>query len=208
MKKDVSVLNFIEFSPSLNSEDLRELIVKSADSVSEGRYLITVFDAPSDWNSRTSIESMIIDLTLGSVHSRQLSWEYYGNGAVRCYDPISKELTKTLQWNIVRRSGLKSYKKRASLGKKTLKSNELPVGHKVFTRDVANNVWHLIDEGHITRLIARFSNLLVWKDEEIRVYLSGNEIKNLDRTKLDLSGDLVGVPTKILYEWNSGSRLF
>lgn len=208
MRENVSVLNIIELSSKLRSEDLKKLIVKSANRVSEGRYLITVFDAPSDWNSRNSVESMIIDLTLGQVHSRHSSWEYYGNGAIRCYDPISKELTKTLQWNIVRRSGLKSYKKRGSLSKKTLKSNELPVGHKVFTRDVANNVWHLIDEGHIARLIARFSNLLVWKDEEIIVYLSGDEIQNLDRTKLDLSSDLVGVPTKIPYEWNSGSRLF
>ena len=84
----------------------------------------------------------------------------------------------------------------------------MPVKDPVFTRDVANNVWHLSEENLIDRLIARFSSLLTWQDEDF-VVVSGTKISQVtDRKKLDLKSDLVGVPTKVPYFWDSGTVLF
>jgi len=84
----------------------------------------------------------------------------------------------------------------------------VPVKDPVFTRDVANNVWHLSEENLIERLIARFSSLLTWQDEDF-IVVSGTKISQVtDRKKLDLKSDLVGVPSKIPYIWNAGDKLF
>jgi len=203
-----SVLNLLIKSEKMAHEDLQEQILRSAKQVTEGRYLITVFGITNNWEKRVPIESLIVLNTLGGAENRSTDWEYYGNGAIRCYKSNSLRLTKTLQWNIVRRVGDKPYSRRSEQSKTVLSRNTIPVSDKAFTRDVANNVWHLKDEDLTTRLIARFSSLLTWNDEKFTV-VSGKTSKTYDqRTKLDLKSDLVGVPTKIPYLWNSGDVLF
>jgi hypothetical protein len=60
----------------------------------------------------------------------------------------------------------------------------------------------------IDRLVARFSSLLTWHDEDF-LMVSGNKISQIkDRNKLTLDEDLVGVPTKVPYFWDSGTVLF
>lgn len=203
-----SVLNLILNSEKLSKQEILKQITRSRDLVSKGRYLITVFDAPDDWTSRIPIEGLVVSSTLGPVESRSTDWEFYGNGAIRCYKSKSLKLSKTLQWNIVRRSGEKPYARRGSLPAVKLKKNTIPVSDKAFTRDVANNVWHLKDEDLRERLIARFSSLLAWQDEDF-ILISGSRTKEIvDRSKLILSEDLVGVPTKVPYFWNSEDVLF
>jgi hypothetical protein len=69
-------------------------------------------------------------------------------------------------------------------------------------------VWHLKDEDLTARLVARFSTLLSWNDEDF-IVVNGAKTSNVEsRTRLDLKGDLIGVPTKIPYLWNSGDVLF
>jgi mannose-6-phosphate isomerase-like protein (cupin superfamily) len=66
----------------------------------------------------------------------------------------------------------------------------------------------LNEENLTERLIARFSSLLTWNDEEF-IVISGNKISKIDdRKKLVLKSDLVGVPSKVPYIWNSGDKLF
>jgi mannose-6-phosphate isomerase-like protein (cupin superfamily) len=66
----------------------------------------------------------------------------------------------------------------------------------------------LNEENLIDRLIARFSSLLTWQDEDF-VVVSGTKISQVDdRKKLVLKSDLVGVPSKVPYIWNSGDKLF
>jgi hypothetical protein len=203
-----SVLNLILNSEKLSEQEISNQIMRSRDLVSEGRYLINVFDVPNNWTSRIPIEGLIVSSTLGSVENRSTDWEFYGNGAIRCYKSKSLKLSKTLQWNIIRRSGDKPYTRRTTLSAAKLKKNTIPVSDKAFTRDVANNVWHLKDEDLKERLIARFSSLLTWQDEDFTL-ISGTTNKAIDhRSKLVLSEDLVGVPTKIPYFWNSEDVLF
>lgn len=203
-----SVLNLILNCGKSLERDLTSQIIRSKDLVSEGRYLVSVFDVPITWTSRIAVEGLVVANTLGTVENRSNEWEFYGNGAIRCYKSKSLKLTKTYQWNIIRRIGEKPYVRRKMLSASTIKKNSLPVSDKVFTRDVANNVWHLKNEDFQERLIARFSTLLSWHDEEF-IIISGDRSRVIDgRTKLILNEDLVGVPTKIPYFWNSGDVLF
>jgi len=192
----------------MSRESVVQQIKHAASLVSEGRYLISVFEAPETWNSSMPIESIVLSETLGPIESRNFDWEFFGNGAIRCYKGKKLKLVKTLQWIILRKSGDKPYKRRGEISIASTKKNTVPVKDPVFTRDVANNVWHLLENNVNQRIIERFSSLLTWQDEDF-IFVNGEKITVIkNRNKLDLSVDLVGVPTKIPYEWNSGNKLF
>jgi hypothetical protein len=155
-----TVLSIFTESNELNSDSIINQVEVASSQVTAGRYLISVFDAPSNWESRIPIESMIVAGTLGNIENRNPNWEYFGNGAIRCYKGKSLKLSKTLQWSIIKKLGDKPYKRRSEFSILKTKQNTVPVKDPVFTRDVANNVWHLNEENLIDRLIARFSSLL------------------------------------------------
>jgi len=203
-----TVLSIFKDSNNLDSDSIIQQVNLSSSHVSDGRYLISVFDTPKNWESRVPIESLIVTGTLGSIEDRNSDWEYFGNGVIRCYKGKTLKLSKTLQWSIVKKIGDKPYKRRSEFSIVRTKQNTVPVKDPVFTRDVANNVWHLNEENLIDRLIARFSSLLTWQDEDF-VVVSGSKISQVDdRKKLVLKSDLVGVPSKVPYIWNSGDKLF
>ncbi len=203
-----SVICFLSSKANVNRNSLLAQIAKSRDLVTTGRYLICVFEIPNHWNSRVPIEALVINSTMGDIHNRSLDWEFFGNGVIRCYTSKSLRYKKTLQWTVVRRVGDKPYTRKNAFPSKELDKNRLPVSHKVFTRDVANNVWHLKFENLKERIVARFSALLVWQDEEF-VIVDGSRLESSkDRRRLDLDKDLVGVPKKIEYLWDNGELLF
>ena len=203
-----TVLSIFLTSKDQSKDSILEQVDKSADLVTGGRYLISVFDAPSDWQSRIPLEGLIISRTLGHIEDRNADWEFFGNGTIRCYKGKSNKLKRTLQWNILKKAGDKPYKRRGELSTSSIKKNTVPVSDPVFTRDVANNVWNLNIENLTERLIARFSALLTWQDEEFYL-LEGNKLKEIkERKKLELTSDLVGVASKVPYIWNSGDTIF
>jgi hypothetical protein len=203
-----TVLSFFKDSSGMDSDSIIQQVKISSSHVTSGRYLISVFDAPTNWDSRVPLEALVVSNTLGNIENRNSSWEYFGNGAIRCYKGQSLKLSKTLQWNIIKKIGDKPYKRRNEFSIAKTIQNTVPVKDPVFTRDVANNVWHLKEENLIDRLIARFSSLLTWQDEDF-VVVSGSKISKIDdRKKLILKSDLVGVPSKVPYIWNSGDKLF
>jgi hypothetical protein len=203
-----TVLSLFTQPTQSNVDSIIDQVKVSSSHVTAGRYLISVFDAPSNWESRIPIEALVVSGTLGNIENRNPNWEYFGNGAIRCYKGTSLKLSRTLQWSIIKKLGDKPYKRRNEFSIAKTKQNTVPVKDPVFTRDVANNVWHLNEENLDERLIARFSSLLTWNDEDFLV-ISGTKISKIeDRKKLVLKADLVGVPSKVPYTWNSGDKLF
>ena len=203
-----TVLSLFTQSTQSNIDSIIDQVKVSSSHVTAGRYLISVYDAPSNWESRIPIEALVVSGTLGNIENRNPNWEYFGNGAIRCYKGKSLKLSRTLQWSIIKKLGDKPYKRRGEFSIAKTKQNIVPVKDPVFTRDVANNVWHLNEENLDERLIARFSSLLTWNDEDF-VVISGTKISKIDdRKKLVLRADLVGVPSKVPYIWNSGDKLF
>ena len=203
-----TVLSIFAHSTQLNADEINDQVKTSSSLVTAGRYLISVFNAPLNWDSRIPIEALVVSGTLGNIENRNPNWEYFGNGAIRCYKGKALKLSRTLQWNIIKKLGDKPYKRRDEFSIAKTKQNTVPVKDPVFTRDVANNVWHLNEENLTERIIARFSSLLTWSDEEF-IVISGTKISKIDeRKKLNLKLDLVGVPSKVPYIWNSGDKLF
>ena len=203
-----TVLSLFTQSTQSNVDSIIDQVKVSSSHVTAGRYLISVYDAPSNWESRIPIEALVVSGTLGNIENRNPNWEYFGNGAIRCYKGKSLKLSRTLQWSIIKKLGDKPYKRRGEFSVSKTKQNTVPVKDPVFTRDVANNVWHLNEVNLIDRLVARFSSLLTWHDEDFFM-VSGNKISQIkDRNKLTLNEDLVGVPTKVPYFWDSGTVLF
>ena len=96
-----TVLSIFPESSLLNLESIINQVEISSSQVTAGRYLISVFDAPSNWESRIPIEALVVSGTLGNIENRNPNWEYFGNGAIRCYKGKSLKLSKTLQWNII-----------------------------------------------------------------------------------------------------------
>ena len=203
-----SIITFISSADNFSATAIRDQINKAKEFVSEGRYFIAVFEAPSDWESHLPIEAFVIEQTLGGIHNRSTDWEFFGNGVIRTYTSKALRLSRSYQWTIVRRAGDKPYSRRRSLTAAVLKRNAIPVSDKVFTRDVANNVWHLLADNFKERVITRFSTLLTWQDEEFFVVEPSKTIEVKDRKALVLKEDLVGVPKKIPYFWNNGEVLF
>ena len=203
-----TVLSLFTQLTQANTDSIIDQVKMSSSHVTAGRYLISVFDAPLNWDSRIPIEALVVSGTLGNIENRNPNWEYFGNGAIRCYKGKSLKLSRTLQWSIIKKLGDKPYKRREEFSIAKTKQNTVPVKDPVFTRDVANNVWHLHEENLTERIIARFSSLLTWNDEDF-IVISGTKISNIeDRKKLVLKADLVGVPSKVPYIWNSGDKLF
>jgi hypothetical protein len=203
-----SVITFIPSDSSQSESLIKEQLNKAKKLVTEGRYLISVFEAPNDWESHLPVEAYVISETLGGIHDRSTDWEFFGNGVIRTYTSKALRLSKAYQWTIVRRSGDKPYARRGTLSAVTLKRNTIPVADKVFTRDVANNVWHLLNDNFKERIITRFSTLLTWQDEDFFIVEPSktSEVKN--RKALVLKEDLVGVPNKVPYFWDNGEVLF
>ena len=203
-----SVITFIPSGGNQSESAIKEQLNEAKKLVTEGRYLITVFEAPNDWESHLPIEAFVISETLGGIHDRSTDWEFFGNGVIRTYTSKALRLSKAYQWTIVRRSGDKPYARRGSLSTATLKRNTIPVADKVFTRDVANNVWHLLNDNFKERVITRFSTLLTWQDEDFFIVEPSKTSEVKDRKALVLKEDLVGVPNKVPYFWDNGEVLF
>ena len=203
-----TVLNRILRTETISSESIIEQIKHASSLVTEGRYLISLFESPNSWDSSIPIESLVLSQTLGPIENRNFEWEFFGNGAIRCFSNEKLVLKKTLQWMILRKSGNKPYKRRGEFSPSDIEKNMVPVKDPVFTRDVANNVWHLLEDNVDERIIERFSSLLTWQDEEF-IFVDGiNSTSIKNRNCLNLRVDLVGVPTKVPYEWAVGNKLF
>lgn len=203
-----SVICFLSNGAGVTLDALNTQVRKAREMVTEGRYLICVFGSPDDWEKHIAIESLVITNTLGGINNRTTDWEFFGNGVIRCYTAKTLKYSKALQWTVVRRAGEKPHSRRGNFSAASLKRNAIPVADKVFTRDVANNVWHLKSDNCKERIVARFSSLLTWQDEDFLIVEGAKVTKLEDRKPLVLSDDIVGVPNKVEYFWDSGDVLF
>jgi hypothetical protein len=80
-----TVLSLFTQPTRLNADSIIDQVEISSSHVTAGRYLISVFEAPSNWESRIPIEALVVSGTLGNIENRNPDWEYFGNGAIRCY---------------------------------------------------------------------------------------------------------------------------
>jgi len=209
---DKNILTSISLTVSKRSEisipELKVFLNSNESKVSPGRFLILLNEYSRKIEPTTPIESIVLQELMQKPIVRDDSWLFFGNGAIRGYTDLTKKLTSTWSWTILQKMGEKPLAKRHTSTQKVLKHVSLPVKHPAFTRDVANNVWHLPDESLITQSLSRFQSLLTWPDEDFLVSKNGRRLEKMDWTPMDLSSDLVGVAKKNLYSWNNEDTLF
>lgn len=184
------------------ARDAGRRVAESLHHVPQGRCLVAVYETTRDWSATEPYESVICRSALGPPEERQQAeFEFFANGVSRSYRRNRDQLTLSgnLHWIVFRRLGDRAYRRRESLRPTELRRNELPVGHKVFTRDVANNVWHLNAQTARSTTMNRLCCLLAWRDERaLIVKKSGKRSRAI--IAMDLDSDLVGVAQRTPYD--------
>ena len=200
----LSMSNRVTFS----EEDLIATINKLCQLVSSGGYLFVMTEFGKSFKPGLSIEAIVLRELMNSPDKRDDSWLFFGNGAIRGYSEINKKLSSTWQWLILQRSGEKTLSRRKTASNKMLKDVTLPVSHSAFTRDVANNVWHLPEKTIVQNVINRFGALLTWPGDVMLHSQNGKSPLVFESKKMDLSNDLIGVAQKKIYLWENKDTLF
>jgi hypothetical protein len=189
----------------VTTDDIAQIDVRVLSAMAEvpkGRCLFVFWEANDVWGASVPVESTVVQSVLGSPSERTASeWLFYGTGAVRTYDSDSNEPKSTWMWVGCRREGEKAYRRKQTevLSRQIIEDSSIPVSHKVFTRDVANNLWHLQDRDCLRQMIRRFQSLTTWSDELALVYYN-DRIEKWKHVHLNCDDDLVPVAEKVIYE--------
>ena len=200
----LSISNRVTFS----EEDLIAKINKLCQLVSSGGYVFVMTEFGKSFKPGMSIEAIVLRELMNSPDKRDDSWLFFGNGAIRGYSEVNKKLSSTWQWLILQQSGEKTLTRRKTASNKMLKDVTLPVSHFAFTRDVANNVWHLPEKTIVQNAINRFGALLTWPVDVMLHSQNGKSPLVFEAKKMDLSNDLIGVAQKKIYLWENKDTLF
>ena len=185
-------------------ELIRSEIERAMEVTPTGRVLAAIYDLPSGWGPSYPWESAISSLVLRDPSHRdhEPEWQILSTLAIRCCKVGGKtrKVTRELGVVLFARQGPKAYKRRGFASKKILDSSRIATLHPAFTRDVANNVWHLSASNPIAEIKERLTGLLTWSDESTFSYRKGRK-SITGHSTLNLNDSLIGVPTKINYEW-------
>lgn len=168
-----------------------------------GRVLAVTYTMSQNWEPSICFEGIATATVLDPAGSRGESddWEFSGNLAVRVCEVVNdaRRVTSEIGVILFRRSGDKPYVRRRTMSEEQIEAARLDSVHPVFTRDVANNVWHIEKDNHLSSLTYRIGALLAWPDENIAVVASSTTY--LPVSPLELDSALIGVPAKIDYPW-------
>jgi len=181
--------------------EVRSIVEHAALDVPCGRILFVLWTQSDSWSTGIPVESTAVASVLGDPSRREDSaWDFYGCGAARLYTKKGKRPKSSVLWVGFRRKGEKAYlrNKSAALKKTTIADSTIPVSDKVFTRDVANNVWHVNHRNGMDRVISRLQALTTWSDEIALVH-KGRSRRRKKHVTLDLTDDLVPVANKVEY---------
>lgn len=200
----ISVSKSSNYSPLEFQSKIKEL----SEEISNGGYLFLLTEYSQDFQPTVSYESVTLRTLMGSPLNRNTDWLFFGNGVIRGYTPAKKKLSSTWQWVILQKSGERTLAKRHTASQMQLSKSAIPVGHPAFTRDVANNVWHLNESTLIKTSLHRFRALLTWPDQRLIHFQNLQKKTNIPYLKMDLSKDLIGVAEKSVYYWDCLDTLF
>ena len=190
----------------LSDDEIRGVIDRARHITPPGRCLCVIFGLPTQWQKSTPVEAIASESILGKASDRvdEWEWEFFGNVFIRGCRVIKSGRSIASEYCVVmyRKSGDKSYLRRLTSNDEFIDEARFNAIHPVFTRDVANNVWHLSNGKVVSRIIQRLSGLLTWPDEKTRV-VSNSSTRSLGWRPLNLDKDLIGVPTKVEYQFPS-----
>ncbi len=198
-------LTLAEFPENASRRVLSRLLSQAIEFTPPGRIFAGIYPLPQRWKVSVPVESFVVTRLLGAPQARseESEWEFFANLAVRVCEAGRPErsVVKEIGVILMRRAGDKAYVRRHSLPDTVLSRSVLPTLHPVFTRDVANNVWHIPDNNFEARIRTRLGGLLAWPDEDL-LLIGEARNERIRNGGFGLDQDLVGVPTKVSYSFD------
>ncbi len=193
-------LVIVDISKGANWDDIRRLALKAISMVPEGRMIALIYVLPKQWGGSIPTESIFLETIMGKPSARvgEPAWIFFGSVFVRaCSVRGNRRVTKD-EYGVLllRRCGPKPYERRHVASRALLRKAEMQTLHPVFTRDVANNVWHIPANDAVRRIVQRLGALVAWPDEEIAI-LRVRSTRFLKNEPLFLDDDLIGIPQKV-----------
>lgn len=164
-----------------------------------GRFLCVIWPVPLAWGEEPPVEAIVVTELLGLPATRREDAEeavtLHANLAVRTYgdDPLVPR--RCLQVLVLRRAGPRLLARRRAPGGAPEAAAKLDTTRPAFTRDWANNVWHVRDDAAEDRVVARLAQLLRWPDEPVLLLRPGEVAAGWVPPPGD-PADLVGVPER------------
>ena len=172
--------------------------------VAEGRFAALMWGVSRQWHAQPPIEAWMGEGMLGDPTERgDDAFGLHAHLAVRAYGDDRIEPVATYRVLLYRRRGPLPFARKHEVGD-LLDRDRLDTTRFAFTRDVANDVWHLPAEDAVTATVARLARLLIWSDERVVRITGGGDVVADLRSRAHGAGDLVGVPHKVPYEWKKG----
>jgi len=183
--------------------EVEKRVAEAMCDVPKGRCIFVLWEVDNRWDLSVPVEAIAVQTVLGAPGERIANnWLFYGNGAVRLYLQQESGPSSVWMWVGFRREGEKAYRRKNNevIDPSTLKASAIPVSHPVFTRDVANNLWHLQSSGGLSRIVRRLQSLTTWSDEVVLVHYKDRTVRQ-NHLSLNCDDDLVPVAEKIAYEY-------
>jgi hypothetical protein len=164
-----------------------------------GRFLCVLWPVPLAWQDEAPVEATVAAVLLGPPGTRREdateAVTLHANLVVRSYglDPLVP--ARCFQVLVLRRAGPRLLDRRKAPGGAPEVAAKLDTGRPAFTRDWANNVWHLRDDAAEERIMARLARLLRWPDEPVLLVRAGFAPAPWTAPAAPAE-DLVGVPER------------
>ena len=114
----------------------------------------------------------------------------------------------SVHWVAFQSPGERALRRRREASDDLLALSTLPVTNPAFTRDVANNIWHVRADDAILAVVRRLQALVTWPDEHSVLLTEKDESAVLPPVHLDLSDALIPVAEKERYAWRDDLTLF
>lgn len=201
MKRNIGLV-VLEISEGEAFDSIEQRLEAAANNVLPGRCLVILYSSNPTWGRSAPYDAIVTQIVVGPPGKREdRQFEFFANGVSRSYSGSKDKIYRDggIHWLIMRRKGPKAYEKRHTATQDVIKHSELPTLHKVFTRDVANNVWHFMKSSVQRATIMRLGSLLAWSDETILI-LSESRSRRSSVKPLNLEGDLIGVANRTQYD--------
>lgn len=183
----------------MGAEGVASLAGEVKRSLSPGRFFACHWSERRDWTARCPVESILVREMCGGIDRRgREDVEFFANLGVRLYRVAPSTPVGEAHAAVFRRAGRESVRARLKDGAVSPGGSALDTRDYAFTRDVANNMWHLYERGWRESLRGRLARLLSWHDEKVALFVGGAWTE-VESSALRMESDLVPVPEKHTY---------
>lgn len=174
------------------------LLTRALAEAAPGRFVAALWQVSLAWTDEPAIEAAALAALMPPPGARAGSGSapvaFHANLAVRTYaaDPLVP--VRCFQALLVRKAGPKIIARRGESAALDAAAR-LDTKASAFTRDWANNVWHVRDEAAEARIVSRLARLLCWPDEPVLLFQADGSSRAWSRAEAR-DDDLVAVPER------------